>query len=106
MFEQPGHDKFDNKMAMNVYDCSAIMAKAGRWIEVASSPGQQTLTYSHGVTHGKSVTDSKTWGSSTTASVSAGFSFMGLSISASVSHTTSKQFTHSRTSTFSMSDEE
>merc|ERR1711976_356235 len=106
MFSQPGHDKFNDKMPMAVYDCSAIKEKAGRWVEVASSPGSQTLTYSHGVTHGKSVTDSKTWGTATTRSVSAGFSFLGFSISASVSHESSKSFTKSHTSTFSMSDEE
>jgi hypothetical protein len=106
MFSQPGHDKFTSNLPMNIYDCSAIMDKAGRWVEVASSPGAQTLTYSHGVEHGKSVTDSKTWGHSTTSSVSAGFSFFGISISSSVSHMTSESFTKSHTSTFSMSDTE
>jgi hypothetical protein len=106
MFSQPGHDKFTSNLPMNIYDCSAIMDKAGRWVEVASSPGAQTLTYSHGVEHGKSVTDSKTWGHSTTSSVSAGFSFFGISISSSVSHMTSEFFTKSHTSTFSMSDTE
>lgn len=106
MFSQPGKDKLAHHVPMNIYDCSAIMDKAGQWVEVASSPGAQTLTYGHGVEHGESVTDSKTWGHSTTASVSTGFHFLGISIGSSVSHMTSVSFTNSHASTFSMSDTE
>merc|ERR1719454_2138317 len=85
---------------MNIYDCSAILDKSGQWVQIASSPGDQQLTYSEGTSHSKTVTDTKTWGSSTTNSVSAGFAFLGFSFSASVSHTTSKQFTKTHSSTF------
>merc|ERR1712070_1153167 len=95
-----GKDKADN-LPMDIYDCSAIMDKAGQWVEIASSPGEQTITYSRGTSHSKTVTDSKTWGSSTTNSVSAGFGFFGISLSASVSHETSKSFTKTHSSTFS-----
>jgi len=91
----------DDNLPMDIYDCTAIRDKAGQWVEIASSPGQQQLTYSRGTSHSKTVSDSKTWGSSTSESVSAGFGFFGISISSSVSHQTSKSFTKTHSSTFS-----
>jgi len=86
---------------MDIYDCSAIMQKSGMWVEIASSPGSQTLTYSRGTSHSKTVSDTKTWGKSTTNSVSAGFGFFGISLSSSVSHMTSQSFAKTHSSTFS-----
>jgi len=99
-FAQGKDDSDSSNLPMDIYDCSAIMQKAGQWVEIASSPGVQQITYSRGTSHSKTVTDSKTWGHSTTNSVSAGFSFLGLSASASVGHTTSKSFTKTHSSTF------
>jgi hypothetical protein len=96
----------DDNLPMGIYDCTSIQDKAGQWVQIASSPGLQQITYSQGVSHSDTHTDSKTWGSSTTNSVSAGFRFMGFSASASVGHTTSKSFTKSHSSTFSKESSE
>jgi len=89
-----------------ISDCTAILTKDARWVEVGSSPGGQSMTFSYGIERDYTVSHTKEWGSSTTTSASFGFSFGGFSSSFSISHTTSRDFSVEHSSTFSMSQEE
>lgn len=105
-FETIQPQKAGNHLSTTINDCTAVFGKNAHWVQVGSSPGSQELQFSYGV--GRSYTVSKTgsWSKSTTHSMIAGFSYDGLSMSTTVSHSTSREYTISHSSTFSTSQME
>jgi hypothetical protein len=94
------------QLEASISDCTAVRGKIGRWIDVASSPGNQTMELSYGVDRSYEVESVAHWGRSTTISLKLGFEYEGFKGQLKVSHTTSYDFTESHTSTFSMSQKE
>jgi hypothetical protein len=47
--------------------CACVMAMDGKWVQISSSSGKQTVSYQQGVKHSSSSTNSSTWGKSATA---------------------------------------
>jgi len=85
-------------------DCQSYSSKVGRWDLVQSMYGgtSQSVTFTEGVTHSYSEETSSTWGTSASSSVGLGFSFKGLSASASVTDATSETLSEMHSSTFDM----
>lgn len=75
----------------------------GRWVPIASSVGskQQLITETVGTTHSGTVTNTKTWSSTATAKISAGFSFAGISFGADISESYTDTLAQSMSSTLS-----
>lgn len=81
--------------------CMKIEAATGYWEKISSSPGQQHVTYTTGVTRSNSVQNTITWGSTVTATISASFGFLGDGGSESVSGEISSSIAREYSSTFS-----
>ena len=62
----------------------------GTWVKIMSRNVRFEVEFDHGVVHTDGTTNTKEWGEAATASISAGFSFLGLSAATTVSHTTSQ----------------
>jgi hypothetical protein len=95
--------KSGNHLFTAINECTAVFEKTSHWVQVGSSPGSQELQFSYGVDRSYTVTQVGAWSESTAQSVTAGFSYNGFKITATVSHNTSKQYTISHSSTFSTS---
>ena len=61
----------------------------GEWVDLDSRPTAFEVTFTHGVEHSSGTSNTHEWGESASWGISAGFSFMGIGASASVSHSTS-----------------
>jgi hypothetical protein len=83
-------------------NCNTIHKVEGKWVPLTYSSGHQTYSETIGTTSSYTKSSTQTWGSSTTKSVTAGFSFMGLSASTTISHTYSQSLAMSYSQTFSM----
>jgi hypothetical protein len=99
-------EKARNQIITSISDCTAIRTKTAKWVDVGSSPSSQTYTFTYGVDRSYEVQQIEEWGQSTTISMTNGFSYDGYSLSVTVSHTTSHEFTESHTSIFGMSQKE
>lgn len=87
-----------------ISDCTAVLAKKGYWAQMGSSPASQTVELAYGVDRTYTVSNTKDWSKSTTHSTKMGFKYEGFSISHEISHTTSKEFSITHTSTFETSE--
>jgi nitrate reductase cytochrome c-type subunit len=81
--------------------CINITNTSGTWTPIANTDASGTqIQYSYGTAHSYSATQTSSWSTAVTRSISAGFTFMGVGASVGVSSTTARGVTESSSTSF------